>query len=129
MWSLLCPLQGAEALLRHQGPGDLHSPVCLSVTPSCSLGSRGGRRVVVVTELRRPLWDVGEALLLSGPGVRICGLEWRVTETSLLSDAAVTLCIRRAAKDGLLYGAGGLRPASWRGGYILIRWLKASSLH
>ena len=82
-----------------------------------------------MTELCRPLCGVGEALLLSGPGVRVCGLEWRVTGTSLLSDAAVTLCIRRAAKHGLLYGAGALRPASWRGGYILIRWLKASSLH
>lgn len=85
--------------------------------------------MVIVTESCHLLWDVGEALLLSGPGVRICGLDWQVTGTSLLRDAAVTFCIRRAAKDGLLYGAGGLRPASWRGGYILIRWLKASSLH
>lgn len=80
-------------LLQHQGPGDLHSPVCISVALSCSLGSQGGRCVVIMMESCHPLCDVGDGLLLSGPGVWICGLDWQVKGTSLLRDAAVTLCI------------------------------------
>lgn len=49
--------------------------------------------MVIVMELCHPLCDMGEGLLLSGPGVWICGLDWRVKGTSLLRDAAVTLCI------------------------------------
>ena len=49
--------------------------------------------MVIMMESCHPLCDVGDSLLLSGPGVRICGLDWQVKGTSLLRDAAVTLCI------------------------------------
>lgn len=82
--------------------------------------------MVLVAESRHPLCDVGEGLLLSGPGVRVCGLDWQASGASPPRDAAVTLCVRRAAKGSLLYGAGGLRLASRGGSDILVRLVKGA---